>query len=439
MCDRYLEILKESAHKGNFIPSGRQLHRTPPLPDVKRHLNFCSDSSLDLEEQQRNVERRSQNNHNSTFDSPDTPETKPGSLDDPNSMLKGMKGYQLIPSDLEFIEKMKEEKLIKNLQSELEEAQRLLKKETMAAELVIASREKAQAELKKFPSCEEITEWVKVVLGASSPSVDLTDVDAKSLLATVTKEDVQRVIDGKRTELRRMEKMVANKRKKEAKERAQLEKQITVEQLKIQGLMRQLTDLKFDLARETEACEALDMPFKVEAEKVDTSEELPAAKSQVRSRGKERKQAVKSTEKLQDATNQNKSKSKLTDSRSSLKDDRENKKTSETLKTKQKSAEKQTKPVRAAGGPQRRKTEEKDSDLQESEQAVKGRRKPPGGAQTAASQAKNQSKVRTGEAADDGEEAQHAGLRRSKRIASRSSTHLQIKAKPSPEQLLKAL
>lgn len=57
MCDRYLEILKESAHKGNYIPSGRQLHRTPPLPDVKRHLNFCSDSSLDLEEQQqRNVE-----------------------------------------------------------------------------------------------------------------------------------------------------------------------------------------------------------------------------------------------------------------------------------------------------------------------------------------------------------------------------------------------
>ncbi|TKS66553.1 hypothetical protein D9C73_000610 [Collichthys lucidus] len=419
MCDRYLEILKESAHKGNYIPAGRQLHRTPPLPDVKRHLNFCNESSLDVEQQQHNEERQSQNDHNSTFDSPHTPETKPGSLDDPSSMLRGMKGYQLIPSDLEFIEKMKEEKLIKNLQRELEEAQRLLKKETMAAELVIACREKAQAELKRFPSCEEITEWAKVVLAETSPSVDLTDVDAKSLLAMVTKEDVQRVIDGKRIELKRMETMVANKRKKEAKERAQLEKQITVEQLKIQGLMRQLTDLKSDLAREKEACEAPDMVFKVEAEKVDTSEELPAAKSQVRSRGKERKQAVKSTEKLQDATNQNKSKSKLTDS---LKDDRGNKKTSETLKTKQKSTEKQTKPVRAAGGPQRRKTEEEDSDLQESEPAVKGRRKPPGGAQTAASRAKNQSKVRTGEApraADDGEEAQHAGLRRSKRIASR--------------------
>lgn len=36
--------------------------------------------------------------------------------DDPNSMLKGMKGYQLIPSDLEFIKKMQQEKLLKKLQ-----------------------------------------------------------------------------------------------------------------------------------------------------------------------------------------------------------------------------------------------------------------------------------------------------------------------------------
>lgn len=36
--------------------------------------------------------------------------------DEPNSMLKGMKGYQLTPTDLEFIEKMKAEKHIKRLQ-----------------------------------------------------------------------------------------------------------------------------------------------------------------------------------------------------------------------------------------------------------------------------------------------------------------------------------
>lgn len=31
-------------------------------------------------------------------------------------MLKGMKGYQLTESDLEFIKKMQEEKLVKKLQ-----------------------------------------------------------------------------------------------------------------------------------------------------------------------------------------------------------------------------------------------------------------------------------------------------------------------------------
>lgn len=37
-------------------------------------------------------------------------------LDDASSMLKGMKGYRLTPGDLEFIKKMKEEKLIKKYQ-----------------------------------------------------------------------------------------------------------------------------------------------------------------------------------------------------------------------------------------------------------------------------------------------------------------------------------
>lgn len=36
--------------------------------------------------------------------------------DEPNAMLKGMKGYQLTPSDLEFIKKMQQEKLLKKLQ-----------------------------------------------------------------------------------------------------------------------------------------------------------------------------------------------------------------------------------------------------------------------------------------------------------------------------------
>lgn len=50
-----------------------------------------------------------------------------------------------------------------------------------------------------------------MVLKKTLPLADLADLNAKSLLAMVTKEDVQRVMNEKKTELARMEKMVENK------------------------------------------------------------------------------------------------------------------------------------------------------------------------------------------------------------------------------------
>ncbi|GLD63411.1 uncharacterized protein AKAME5_001503800, partial [Lates japonicus] len=247
--------------------------------------------------------------------------------------------------------------------------------------------------------------------------------------------------------------------KKEAEaERGQLEKQIAAEQLKVQGLMNQLSSLMSELIQEEEAYKALQLQIKtqeeirVEAEVEETSEELQEAKSQVKHGGKERKKAVRFREKIQETTNQSKStRSKhtdhKTDSQASLKDHHVSKNTNETLKTsatKQKKqnseavTEKPTKSVKAARGPQK-KVEEQESNSQESVQAVRGRRKLPGTAQTTATQPKNQTKVKSGRAQsmsqqaapshsrkkaavapdDAGEEAQNTGLRRSKRIASR--------------------
>ncbi|KAM8722955.1 uncharacterized protein AB9X84_005427 isoform 3-T3 [Acanthopagrus schlegelii] len=249
MSDRFEEIRRESGFSGNYIPVGRQLPRTPPLTDVIKHLDFCS-ADEDCENMEAGFRDLDEENRMFDFSTPEAKKEHASQPDEPNAMLKGMKGYQLTPSDLEFIKKMQQEKLLKKLQSDLEEVQKSLKKEMMAAELVYASREKAQAELKKFPSCEEIADWVKVVLKVTSPLAELEDVDTKSLLAMVTKEDVQRVVDDKRIELARMEKMVANKRKKDSKEREKLERQITSEQVKIQGLMSQLSDLKSELAQQ---------------------------------------------------------------------------------------------------------------------------------------------------------------------------------------------
>lgn len=43
MSGRYFEIRRESGH----IPSGRQLPRTPPSMDVRRHLDFTDDDPAD--------------------------------------------------------------------------------------------------------------------------------------------------------------------------------------------------------------------------------------------------------------------------------------------------------------------------------------------------------------------------------------------------------
>ncbi|XP_026219290.1 axoneme-associated protein mst101(2)-like [Anabas testudineus] len=458
MSVRYFEILRDSCHKGNYIPSGRQLPRTPPLTDVKRHLDFSNDDSyVGCEEPQQNTEEASsdQDDHDKMFDF-STHETKT-EPDEPSSMLKGMKGYQLTAGDLEFIKRMKEEKLVKKYQGDLEDVQRLLKKETMALELSCALRDKAEAELNKFPSSEDVTEWVKVVLTMTSSSGDLTDLDTKSLLAMVTKENIQTAMNKKKIQLARMEKMMANKRKKEAEERGRREKEIANEQLKIQGLMSQLSDLTSELAQQDEIYKVLQMQLKsqeeikVDAEKVDDSE-AEAAKSQVKSRGKEIKKATEKSQNASDKSNKVKSKrSKRTDSKTdggnTAKDDHVNKSTSEMLtstaeQTKQKSeapTEKPTKTVKASRGPQK-KVKEQESNSQDPLQTVSRRRNPPGATRTVASQSKNQHKVKTGEAqstsqqaapsrtrkktavaAGDAveEEAPNAGLRRSRRIASR--------------------
>ncbi|XP_004571295.3 uncharacterized protein LOC101473501 [Maylandia zebra] len=417
MSDTYFEILRRSCSSGNYIPSGRQLPRTPPLTNVTRQLDFTN-----LEEPEQNMEDgvrdKDEGNQKSQTDTEELPESH-----DPHSMLKGMKGYQLTAADLEFLKKMKEEQLVKKMQVKLEEVQKLLKTEMVALELACASKMKAEAELKRFPSCIEVTEWAKVVLRMACPQADLTNADAKSLLSMMKIRDIQDAMDKKRVELYQIEKMVANKRKEEAEERGQMERQIANKQLRIQGLMRQLSDLKAELAQREEACTSLEMQVNI-TEAPEIKEDLDAIKSQMKLPRKRQKKAVKSTEMLQDATNTSKS----TRSRN-----RDTLKTSAEEPTRSGApGEQQKKKVKASRG-ENEEAEGQDLNSQESVQPVRGRRKPAGTAQTTVSQQKSQSKVKTGEpevpsrgrraaattADNAGEEAQNEGLRRSKRIASK--------------------
>ncbi|XP_041638270.1 uncharacterized protein LOC121506495 [Cheilinus undulatus] len=325
MSNRKLEIWSQG--RLNFIPSGRQLPRTPPLTDVRKHLDFCNE---DWEETQQSVQvdgtrMTSMQNTMCEYDSL----AVRTETDDPTSMLRGMTGYQLTPCDLEFIKKMKDEKLVRKLQGELEEIQKLLNKETMAYELICEVREKAEAVMREYPSCKDLVEWMKMVIKSKAPLTDLMDLDAKALLTMLTEKDVQTAVDEKRIELRQLETQVANKKKKEAEERGQLEKQVAGERMRIQSLMSQLSILKSELAQQEEANKTLEIQIsnlkaqqsKLEAKEAKTSEEPQATK--VKSRGKERKKANISTENSKDLDKQRKStKSKLAEEKGNKQRDR---------------------------------------------------------------------------------------------------------------------
>ncbi|XP_029927646.1 DNA repair protein RAD50 isoform X2 [Myripristis murdjan] len=514
-------ILRANRGGVNFIPTGRQLTRTPPLNQVKRQLDFCSDDVADGDvpphvgsqctkdpkqemeikmemEMEMETDAKAQNqsfsNLNRTFDfnSPKTPKHNrdalssdfTGSLEQPtsslnrtfdmnnsqtnktskrsrtqsticsaslpeaadaNSMLRGMEGYELTADDLEFIEKMQQEKRIKKLQGELVEVERQLESETMALELALAAKEQTQAELRKFPSCEELIDLAKVFLKTTSPLTEGMDMESKSLVARVKEKDIQRVTEEETTQ---METTLADKRQTEMEETGQQEKQILSKLRKIQGLMGQLSDLKSELAKAEKQVEVEDLNIKEEPQAIESNVDSP--KPQRRKRKKDDKTA----ETLHDTTNQSKptkrntrarKADKKTDNQASLKDDTGNKNTHEPLKTstrqtKQKSKDakqKLTKTVKAAKMPQRKVTEQ-ESHPPESSQAVSTRITSEA-SKTTASQGKTQGKVDSGKAQSTSEQPparrtrkkatvvtlsaaeadQNPGLRRSKRIASK--------------------
>uniref|UniRef100_A0A3B4A730 Uncharacterized protein n=1 Tax=Periophthalmus magnuspinnatus TaxID=409849 RepID=A0A3B4A730_9GOBI len=161
---RPLDLLHND-RKGIFIPLGRQLPRTPPSQDCVKQLDFKSCSN------------------------------------DPESMLKGMKGYRLTPADLEFMQRLTEEKELKKLQVNI----------SLLCFVLVWKSDGVQLFLGGLPHCEDIRQWSMVVLEGTAPSPDFSSLDTKALLALVTEENAHKVLQEKRVELRRLEKMVENR------------------------------------------------------------------------------------------------------------------------------------------------------------------------------------------------------------------------------------
>ncbi|XP_023185629.1 uncharacterized protein LOC111607671 isoform X2 [Xiphophorus maculatus] len=218
----------------NHIPSGRQLPRTPPLTSVERHLDF------------EDVEPVMPNSNAEAGGAVEVLGCSSLKMENPYTMLKGMKGYHLTPDDLNFIKKKAEDEHVKKLQEELAEIQALLKMDGKMLELALVSRATTQVTLSLIPSSDDLANWAKLVLRETSPS-DFTQLDTKSLLDAIKMEEIQRLTDQKKKMIAMMEATAAETCKKEAEERGHLEMQVANEELKIRELMRELTDLKSDL------------------------------------------------------------------------------------------------------------------------------------------------------------------------------------------------
>ncbi|XP_061664068.1 uncharacterized protein LOC133494347 isoform X2 [Syngnathoides biaculeatus] len=244
-----------------IIPTGRQLPRTPPVKEVKKLILKYDNVAM-----HQRTEGDSRDHPDPPTTKLNTPGTKQGFSDFSEALLTGMKGYKLTAGDLDFMKKMQAEKQTKQLQGELERVQNVIQSERMALELTLASREKIQDALENLPPYSELVEHLKQVLGIVLPSVKVAEQDIRSLLAMVTKEDVARLLSQKEQAICHLEK----KRQRKEHTKAHLEYKLVDDQLVIQQLMRELSELKSRAQ------------LQIVRRKVETKKELPRNRNSAR-------------------------------------------------------------------------------------------------------------------------------------------------------------
>ncbi|KAM9396829.1 uncharacterized protein ACWYII_032433 [Salvelinus alpinus] len=252
----------------NHIPLGRQLHRTPPTSELKitwplsfetqtietsagqEPLSPALNMTMDLytiEPAETETCRRSRIT-SSTLCSGSVLE------EDPYSLIRGMQGYEVTPADLVFLKRARQERQINALQRELDELLRQRRNQMLARDLSLASREKIQTDLDEILSCEQTVQMGQVFLSRKLSSTAVEALDSKSLLAQIKTADVQQAVEEEQAEITALEDRVA--RALELRERAEqrqqeienLNRAILTKKANIKHLMKELSELKSQLA-----------------------------------------------------------------------------------------------------------------------------------------------------------------------------------------------
>ncbi|KAL1022096.1 hypothetical protein UPYG_G00022160 [Umbra pygmaea] len=284
ICSPPMRILKDTS---NEIPLGRQILRTPPLSELKRHFVR---SETHINELPCNTDAILQPNEDTNMQTKGVKRTKASPVkehlspvlnvtmdlyqmepvesemlqrsrvnssticsasmleEDPYSLIRGMEGYEVTLEDLAFIKAAKQKKQLNNLQSELVELLKQLENK------IKISREKFQAELNQILSCKSVGGLLLSSL-SSLRSSEVESLDKKSLLAQKKTAYVQQAVLKEQAKLVELEDRVAKAlrlREKEEQRPQEIENQykhILKIEANVNRVKMELSELSSQLTR----------------------------------------------------------------------------------------------------------------------------------------------------------------------------------------------
>uniref|UniRef100_A0A3B3Q7R0 Uncharacterized protein n=1 Tax=Paramormyrops kingsleyae TaxID=1676925 RepID=A0A3B3Q7R0_9TELE len=189
----------------NAFPTGRQLPRTPPAS--QRDRGFLAPARTPEEptvcQQPRQTEGGSTNfpaNFHCSLLYPFfiMPSLVAVQLDEmnPECFIKGMQGYQWTAEDLEFVERAKNERQVRQLKAELCVLLKQLKDEEQKKDLALAIRDKVQADQAQMG---------RDFLCRKLPVAEVERMDYESVLEHIRVADVQSATREERSKLMELE------------------------------------------------------------------------------------------------------------------------------------------------------------------------------------------------------------------------------------------
>ncbi|XP_015219523.2 uncharacterized protein [Lepisosteus oculatus] len=225
--------------------------------------NTCPSDSKDLEVHDETREKALQRRSTKSF-------TANLSEMDPEKLVKGMQGYQWTEGDLEFVQHIKNIKLIQQLKEELSQLQKQLKGEQLHKDLLLAKKEKIQAQcLEMDTSFDQIVHLGRAFLCRTLDPATVESIPSDSVLGRVSIASVRRVCQQEKQKLQALKKKVTdiqqqtaevtqkeqglrNMEKHHLEEIERLKRGILLEQENVINMEKELSDLQSKLSESQE-------------------------------------------------------------------------------------------------------------------------------------------------------------------------------------------